>query len=100
MEAMIYILFSENCHQYYTGSTEKIFEVRLAEHLEALFPVAFTSKAKDWQPYLLINCIDIRQARNIELHIKKQKSSTYITNLKKYPEMVERLILRFADPLK
>ena len=98
MEAMVYILFSENCHQFYTGSTEKIFAERLAEHLEVLFPGAFTSKAKDRQPYLLINCTDIRQARSIELHIKKQKSSTYITNLKKYPEMVERLLLRFAYP--
>jgi putative endonuclease len=30
----------------------------------------------------------------IERHIKKMKSKKYIQNLKKYPEMVEKLLIK------
>jgi putative endonuclease len=37
------------------------------------------------------------QARLIEKHIKKMKSKTYIHNLVKYPEIAEKLLLKFRD---
>jgi len=55
----------------------------------------YTSKADDWELFLTIDCKIKQQATNIESHIKKMKSKVYIQNLKKYPEMIEKLIQKF-----
>ncbi len=36
------------------------------------------------------------QALAIEKHIKAMKSKIYIHNLKKYPEMIDKLLLKYA----
>jgi putative endonuclease len=33
----------------------------------------------------------------MEQHIKAMKSAVYISNLKKYPEIIEKLKLRYQD---
>ena len=45
----------------------------------------------DWNLFLIIDCESKSQALQIEKHIKKMKSKTYIENLAKYPEMVIKL---------
>ncbi len=52
---------------------------------------SFTSKADDWDEFFVIPDLSKHQARSIEKHIKAMKSSTYIRNLKKYPELVQKL---------
>jgi putative endonuclease len=37
----------------------------------------------------------VEQAREIEKHLKKMKSRKYLENLKRYPEMLGKLLLRF-----
>jgi putative endonuclease len=52
----------------------------------------FTAKSDDWEEFLVINCANNSQAIMVERHIKKMKSKVYIENLKKFPEMVEKLL--------
>ena len=87
--ASVYILFSKEFNRFYTGSCKEV-KFRIMQHLEKLYKDSFSAKADDWESFLTIDNIEYRQARNIERHIKKMKSKQYITNLKKYPEIVEK----------
>jgi len=51
--------------------------------------------AEDWELYQSIDELAYQQARLIEAHLKKMKSTTYIQNLTKYPEIIERLKLKY-----
>jgi putative endonuclease len=53
---------------------------------------SYTHITSDWELFLLIPCETITQAIYIELRIKNMKSRKYIENLKKYPEIVERIL--------
>jgi putative endonuclease len=90
----VYILYSEILDKYYTGSCRDL-ETRLKQHKNKVFAGAFTSKADDWILFYSINFLDHNQGRKIENHIKKMKSKKFIENLKKYPEIAERLKLRY-----
>ena len=39
--------------------------------------------------------LEYDEARNIEAHIKKMKSKTYIENLKKYSDLREKLLEKY-----
>ncbi len=87
-----YILYSSELDRFYTGATILDPEQRLENHLiEYYGKKKFTVKVKDWQLFLAIECVTIEQARQIERHIKRMKSSTYIRNLIAYPAIVEKL---------
>jgi len=87
-----YILYSKSVDQYYVGYTCDI-EDRIKQHNERYFGSAsFTSKTNDWELFLLIPCSSIKQAIHLEYVIKKMKSRKYIENLRKYPEMVQKLL--------
>ena len=93
--ASVYILFSARLSKFYTGSCDHLI-YRIQQHLSKEFLKSFTSKVTDWELFLLIDDLEYGQARSIENHIKEMKSKTYIQNLKKYPEMKERLKEKFA----
>ena len=57
----------------------------------------FTGKAKDWEVFLRFYCRSRTQALAVEKHIKSMKSKRYIENLKKYPEMLEKLRSKYSD---
>ncbi|MBS1520626.1 MAG: GIY-YIG nuclease family protein [Bacteroidetes bacterium] len=92
--ASVYILYSKKLDKFYTGSCKELF-YRLNQHLSKEFIDSFTAKADDWELYFSIDRLEYRQARLIEMHIKKMKSKTFIQNLKKYPEIIERLKLKY-----
>jgi putative endonuclease len=69
---------------------------RIEKHLNKEFAGSYTSIADDWELYFYIDDLEYTQARNIEAHIKKMKSRTYIENLKKYPEISEKLKLKYV----
>ena len=52
--------------------------------------------AEDWELYHSIDELAYKQARSIETHLKKMKSKTYIYNLTKYPEIIERLKVKYS----
>jgi putative endonuclease len=63
----------------------------MERHLSNYDENKFTSIAKDWELYFLIDCSTMAQALKIEAHIKRMKSRKYIENVRAYPEMVEKL---------
>ncbi len=92
MSYCCYIIYSKSIDKYYIGYTSNL-EERLELHNTGHFGGrSFTSKSSDWEIYLVISCGTVEQAVFMESKIKKMKSRTYIENLKKYPEIVEKLV--------
>ena len=93
-----YILFSPSLNKYYSGSTSNTVQGRLNKHIEKYYGNnKFTASRDDWTIFLEIPCSTFKQAKAIEKHIKGMKSRKYIENLKKYPEMVVKLLDRFKN---
>ena len=87
-----YVLYSKSIDSYYVGYTSD-FEGRLRLHRSGYFGgKSYTCRATDWELFLLIPCQIIEQAVYIESRIKKMKSRQYIENLRKYPDLVERIL--------
>ena len=92
---VVYILRSEKLNRFYTGSTGDLSQ-RLEFHRNSA-DHKFTHRASDWELFLTIDCKDKTQALKIEMHIKSMKSVEYIRNLKRYPEMISKLLERYSD---
>ncbi len=90
MEYCVYILHSEKLSRFYTGYTSN-FDVRAIFHNNP-DSRKFTYKAEDWNLFLKVHCESQQQAMNVEKHIKRMKSAAYVRNLKKYPEMIDKLL--------
>ena len=91
-----YTLFSNKLNKFYIGSTSNSVDGRLEQHLTDLYGNnKFTHAAKDWIVFYKIPCVSYKQAMAIEKHIKKMKSKTYIYNLKKYPEISQKLLDKY-----
>lgn len=87
-----YIIYSKTLNRFYIGVTQDSIIERLERHNLHLYGGrSFTSKASDWELYLIIETKFTKQAIAIERHIKKMKSKIYIENLKKHPEIIEKL---------
>ena len=95
MGFVVYILVSEMLGKFYVGSTQEALEVRYEQHLNKFFESAYTTISDEWRIFLVIDCESITQTIRIEKHIKNMKSKKYIHDLKKYPEIIERLKLRY-----
>ena len=92
----VYILHSIKLNRFYIGFTTD-FEVRLDFHLNSGEHRKFTHKANDQTIFLKIECQSKTQALAIEKHIKKMKSKIYIKNLLVYPEIIQKLLEKYAD---
>ena len=88
--ATVYILYSKNFDKYYIGSCLDLAK-RLQEHKDKIDKQSFTYRTDDWEIYYVMPDLSYSQARSIEQHIKKMKSKKYIENLKKYPELSDKL---------
>ena len=93
MPSCCYIIYSIKIDRYYVGHTDDFIN-RIEMHNTGFSP--YTSKANDWRLFLLIPCKDKSEAARVERHIKAMKSRSYIENLGRHPEMVAKLIERFA----
>ncbi len=90
----VYILHSNKLNRFYTGFTTNLeLRLHLHENAEAR---KFTAKADDWILFLEISCESKSQGLAIEKHIKKMKSRVYIENLIKYPEIIEKLRIKYS----
>ena len=90
-----YILHSVKLNRYYVGYSADLDErLKFHENPESR---KFTYNAKDWELYLIIDCQSKSQGLFVEGHIKKMKSKIYIQNLKKYPEMVSKLLSKIPS---
>jgi len=91
-----YILYSEKLDRFYIGSTILQPEERLHSHLVSFYGQSkFTAKASDWKLFYDIACDSKEQALRIEMHIKRMKSKVYIRNLLKYPEISQKLLIKY-----
>ena len=71
-------------------------EERKDRHVTAYYGNSkFTSKASDWELFYELECSNRSQAIQIEKYIKKMKSSVYIKNLIKYPEIGKKLLIKY-----
>ena len=93
----VYILYSPSCNQFYIGATTVAVESRLEWHLIKHYENNFTTKAQDWELFYQVECGSLTQALKIEKHIKSMKSKKYITDLKKYPGISEKLKLKYSS---
>ena len=92
--ACVYLLYSVSLNRYYTGSCNNL-QTRLEQHKNREYANAYTRRANDWILYLSIERLEYQQARKIEKHIKSMKNHKYYLDLKKYPEIVEKLRTRY-----
>jgi putative endonuclease len=93
--ASVYILFSERLNRFYVGSCLE-FEKRFELHQSRQFQSSFTAKTDDWSLFLRVDDLGFSQARKIEQHIKSMRSKTYIHNLRKFPEIIDKLKKKYA----
>ncbi len=92
MSAVCYILFSEKLNKFYVGVTHDAIEFRLQKHnMHSYGTHRFTAGTNDWDIILILEAVDFPHAVRMEGKIKAMKSRTYILNLKKYPELQEKL---------
>jgi putative endonuclease len=92
-----YIIFSSTLNRFYIGALQEDLLERIKKHNDHSYGEhRFTAQASDWELFLFIECPSYAMAVRIERHIKDMKSSTYIKNLKKYPEMIEKLKAKFS----
>ncbi|MDX2173109.1 MAG: GIY-YIG nuclease family protein [Bacteroidota bacterium] len=94
--AFVYILYSQSTDTFYIGSCKDLKQ-RLLEHQEKVFEKSYTSYIDDWNLYFSIDNIDYSLARKIELHIKRMKSKKYLENIKMYPQIAHKLILKYSQ---
>jgi putative endonuclease len=88
-----YIIYSKKLKRFYIGATQQDVYKRIEMHNEASYGKSkYTSKTNDWELFLFIPTTDFTKAIRIERKIKSMKSSKYIENLQKHPELIEKLL--------
>ena len=93
MATSCYILYSRSLGKFYVGATRTSIEDRLILHAKKVYgQKSFTASATDWELYLNIPTQTYEHALRLEKHIKSMKSRKYIENLKKYPELIEKIL--------
>ncbi|MFN4957976.1 MAG: GIY-YIG nuclease family protein [Cyclobacteriaceae bacterium] len=99
MSCWTYVIYSPSIDRFYIGSTKETPEDRLMAHNNRVFGgKSFTSRAKDWELFLVIEGNNIHICRRIEQHLKKMKSRKYLCRLRDSPEKVEVLKEMLARP--
>ncbi len=94
MVIYVYILHSSILNKYYVGYAEDL-TLRVRQHNEGFYINAYTKITDDWVLFYSIRCQSKKQAILIERHIKNMKSTVYIENLKKYPDIALRLLAKY-----
>ncbi len=91
----IYIIKSLKTGRYYIGESPEVL-VRLDFHNDPIKNTNSTKSGIPWELFWSLEVSDRSLARKIGLHIKKMKSVKYYENLKRYPEISEKLIQKYS----
>ena len=95
MGAACYILYSKRLNKFYIGATHADVNSRLEKHNNSSYGNhRFTSTTNDWEIFLTLEANNYSHAVRMERKIKSMKSKTYLINLKRYPELRQKLILQ------
>jgi len=95
MQPVVYIIYSEKLNKFYIGKSEN-FPQRLIIH-NSDENEKWSKAGRPWIEYLVIECLNFKQAGKIERYIKAQKSKKYIQQLKEKPAYIENLLNRFLN---
>ncbi len=98
MVSWVYVLHSPSLDRYYVGSTSLPANERLARHNQGYYDNKWSASGVPWMVFLEIQCTSLSTAKAIESHIKRMKSRRYIENLRRYPEMIEKLLSQYTQP--
>ena len=91
----VYVIKSLIDNSFYIGQTSNLNErLRIYNSKEENHGV--TKRKIPWDIFYTIEVENSTIAIKIEQHIKKMKSRNYIKNLKKYPEMGQKLIEKYS----
>lgn len=91
----VYVIYSQALDSYYVGYSSDP-EVRLKQHNEGFYFDSFTSKSSDWNLFYVLKCNDKTQVLKIEKHIMRMKYRKYLQDLAKYPEIGNKLLIRYV----
>ncbi|SIS73946.1 GIY-YIG nuclease family protein [Belliella pelovolcani] len=98
MKTFVYILYSEKLNRFYIGLTTLSVEERIENHLKKKYAkLNFTQKADDWKLYLSFEVLNYSQGRQLELFIKRMKSSKFIKSLKEDKVKYESILNKFKS---
>ena len=89
---VVYILYSAKLDKFYIGQTTDLNN-RLQQHNDPNSSYS-TKGGQPWVIFLTMHCKSISHAMKLERHIKNMKSKKFILDLKKYPELLERIAQR------
>ena len=95
MEYFVYIIYSEENDAYYIGQTHDLKQ-RIILHNTGHFKQSSTKFAKDWILHYKLKCNSRTQALRIEKHIKNNRNRNYYRNLTKYPEIGDKLLIKYS----
>ncbi len=93
--ACVYIIYSKEIDWFYIGSCLNL-GARLKKHNQGVFSSSFTSKTNDWTIFYHIKDLSEYTARKMERHIKRMRNRAYLLNIKKYPEISQKLIEKYT----
>ncbi|MGE4540439.1 MAG: GIY-YIG nuclease family protein [Bacteroidales bacterium] len=98
MSGCCYIIYSRKINRFYVGACQGNLDDRIQKHNSHYYGShRFTAVASDWELYLEIPANDFAHATRMEKAVKRMKSSIYIKNLKKYPELINKLIRKTSN---
>ena len=90
--AHCYIIFSKSLNKFYTGACNSSLVERIEKHNNHSYGNhRYTATASDWKLYLDIEATNYPHAIRLERKIKSMKSKVFIQNLKKYPELIQKI---------
>ena len=95
MEAVTYIIYSEKLDKFYVGKSENYSQRIIIHNSDG--NEKWSKAGRPWKDFLIIPCINFKQAGKIERYIKAQKSRKYIQSLKEQPDYVVNLLARFVN---
>ncbi len=91
----VYVIKSLKNGSFYIGKTSNLVD-RLHFHNTAELNVGVSRNGIPWAYFYTLEVEDAKAAGKIEDHIKKMKSRKYISDLKKYPEISQKLIKKYS----
>ena len=95
MQVYVYLLFSPNKNRFYVGCTNELNK-RILEHNTGFYKKYSTHFTSDCELYYSLQCETLSLALKIEKHIKRMRNRMYFANLVKYPEIGQKLLIKYG----
>ncbi|NER09707.1 GIY-YIG nuclease family protein [Muriicola jejuensis] len=91
----VYIIHSTIDGSYYIGESSNVSQ-RLLLHNSKELNIGKSRLKMPWELFFVLETENRTVALKIEKHIKRMKSRKYIQDLKKYPEIGQKLLKKYS----